>query len=561
MTGLGWKTWRAPDLFPALLLALVANACLDVSGAFAQSTEQIIRALQPRTPPKPLVRSYGPNRGIAIEGPEPQEQSAPSIDLMVNFEYDQSALTMSDAQIIVDTLGRALNDPRLSRSRFMIIGHTDARGGAEYNLALSQRRAEAVRQRLVQFHRVSPDRLTAEGHGMRELSDPSRPLDAVNRRVQIKTIIGSDTPVASLKPSAPVARLEPPAAIVTPEPSRPNRFVPLPPQTESPNVPPPAANRFNAPPRQDANKERPPLLFEPLPQRPRPSIYQLPSQPEPPAPAATGLPVETIAAFSRGSASAASVLLAKQANRVGVQPTPTDAQILDIATVTLGHHPGLTAFLGTAPTSLSEDRMRALLIAEVFRKLESAAPPEQSAPDKAPSLESLDELFARAADDVYSQSLQIVEAQNLTRTSQVLVDAVNDLSARSVVLPGFETVASDRGKMLMSSMVRGLPEMEETDGASPLEQALMRRDVIGRCLIHLLPSVTEVSAVRPGGQRTTSANVRMTDSAHQVGASANSALLTQMRASCLSMLPAARSPMAEQEAPIGGRTVQLPPKQ
>jgi outer membrane protein OmpA-like peptidoglycan-associated protein len=164
---------------------------LAAPSLLAQSidAETIVRALTP--PPKgPLTRSFGqkPSRGISIEGGDVRDDPAPSIDLYVHFEFDQSALTMSDAQLAVDTLGRALKDPRLASMRFEIIGHTDARGTDEYNLGLSRRRAEAVRSRLVQFHGIDPARLFAEGRGRRELKDPSRPEDGINRRVQIRTV-------------------------------------------------------------------------------------------------------------------------------------------------------------------------------------------------------------------------------------------------------------------------------------------------------------------------------------------------------------------------------------
>jgi outer membrane protein OmpA-like peptidoglycan-associated protein len=161
-----------------------------MSSAKATDVETIVKALTP-APRPPLTRSFKPQptRGIAIEGGDAvKEESVPSIDLYVNFEYDQSALTMSDAQLIVDTLGQALKDPRLANLRFQIIGHTDARGTDAYNLELSRRRAEAVRSRLIQDHEVSAERLLAEGRGRRELKDPSRPEDGINRRVEIRTL-------------------------------------------------------------------------------------------------------------------------------------------------------------------------------------------------------------------------------------------------------------------------------------------------------------------------------------------------------------------------------------
>jgi outer membrane protein OmpA-like peptidoglycan-associated protein len=173
------------------LLAAVAAIALSGPAALAQSVdaETIVRALTPRPKP-PLTRSFGqpPARGIAIEGGGTADDPAPSIDLYVHFEYDQSALTMSDAQFTVDALGKALKDPRLANMRFEIIGHTDASGTDEYNMELSRRRAEAVRSRLIQFHGIDGVRLKAEGRGKRELKDPSRPEDGINRRVQIRTL-------------------------------------------------------------------------------------------------------------------------------------------------------------------------------------------------------------------------------------------------------------------------------------------------------------------------------------------------------------------------------------
>ncbi len=46
-----------------------------------------------------------------------------------------------------------------------LVGHTDATGGSAGNLAISRRRAEAVRDRLIRRHGVAPDRLEAAGVG------------------------------------------------------------------------------------------------------------------------------------------------------------------------------------------------------------------------------------------------------------------------------------------------------------------------------------------------------------------------------------------------------------
>ncbi len=186
-----WPACR-PALAAAVCLAVWSSGAVPVRAGDVQTdSEAIVRALKPppAAPGAPATRSFRPAtaRGIGIEGGDGAEE-APSIDLYVHFEYDQSSLTMSDARLVLDTLGKALRDPRLAGLSFEIIGHTDARGSDDYNLELSRRRAEAVRAYLVQFHRVDASHLKAEGRGKSQLKDPARPDDGVNRRVQVRTV-------------------------------------------------------------------------------------------------------------------------------------------------------------------------------------------------------------------------------------------------------------------------------------------------------------------------------------------------------------------------------------
>jgi len=71
-------------------------------------------------------------------------------------------------------------------ARFRIEGHTDSVGSAEYNLKLSQRRAEAVRNYLISKG-ISPDRLEAVGYGETRpiASNRTAAGRAKNRRVEI----------------------------------------------------------------------------------------------------------------------------------------------------------------------------------------------------------------------------------------------------------------------------------------------------------------------------------------------------------------------------------------
>jgi outer membrane protein OmpA-like peptidoglycan-associated protein len=122
-----------------------------------------------------------------------QAEQMPSVDLEVGFEYNSARISPT-AFATLTTLGRALGDPRLAGNSFLIAGHTDGKGGAAYNLQLSQQRAEAVRQFLAQNFAIDAQRLVAKGFGQRHLKDPANPLAAVNRRVQVVNFTRPERP-------------------------------------------------------------------------------------------------------------------------------------------------------------------------------------------------------------------------------------------------------------------------------------------------------------------------------------------------------------------------------
>ena len=175
-----------------LVIALFGGASIVLTPASAEeapSPNDIACALdpncqKPQPPPQPQQGKtrdlFG--RGVTVEG-KPAEQPL-SVNLYVNFAYNSADLT-SDARITLDRLGTALRDPRLAAFSFLIAGHTDAKGGAEFNQKLSERRAEAVSHYLVTQFGIAPARLSAKGYGKSQLLDPANPEDGVNRRVQV----------------------------------------------------------------------------------------------------------------------------------------------------------------------------------------------------------------------------------------------------------------------------------------------------------------------------------------------------------------------------------------
>ena len=106
------------------------------------------------------------------------------MDLEVYFQFASAALSPRAMEQLIP-LGHSLADARLADQSFMIAGFTDSKGKADYNLRLSQQRADAVRQLLITEFQIAPNRLIAKGFGKERLKDQANPIADQNRRVQI----------------------------------------------------------------------------------------------------------------------------------------------------------------------------------------------------------------------------------------------------------------------------------------------------------------------------------------------------------------------------------------
>jgi outer membrane protein OmpA-like peptidoglycan-associated protein len=142
------------------------------------SGQQIEQALQHPA----MTRGFVP-RGLTRQGtPEAQQ----SVNLNIPFEHNSSAL-QPQAAAQLQQLQSALISASLGRDRFMVAGHTDAKGSAQYNKQLSLKRAEAVKHFLV-AKGIDAGRLETVGYGSDRLLAPDRPEDASNRRVEIRDL-------------------------------------------------------------------------------------------------------------------------------------------------------------------------------------------------------------------------------------------------------------------------------------------------------------------------------------------------------------------------------------
>jgi outer membrane protein OmpA-like peptidoglycan-associated protein len=104
----------------------------------------------------------------------------------VHFESGSAALTPDSYTVLDQVVKSLLAYPEV---RVEIRGYTDNVGSFEYNLQLSQKRAEAVRQYLLNSG-IAPDRITAKGYSEADpIADNATPEGrASNRRIEFRRL-------------------------------------------------------------------------------------------------------------------------------------------------------------------------------------------------------------------------------------------------------------------------------------------------------------------------------------------------------------------------------------
>ncbi|CAN7404905.1 OmpA family protein [Mesorhizobium sp. LjRoot246] len=116
----------------------------------------------------------------------------------LNFEFGSASISDTEVQKLegVATAMEKLLKKNPAET-FLIEGHTDAVGTPEANLALSDRRAEAVAEALTNAFGIPPENLTTQGYGEEYLKVNTSAPNRENRRVAIRRITSLVAPVAS----------------------------------------------------------------------------------------------------------------------------------------------------------------------------------------------------------------------------------------------------------------------------------------------------------------------------------------------------------------------------
>lgn len=122
--------------------------------------------------------------GVDLTGSAADKAGPQGVSRIVYFDFD-SYVVKADAQPQIEAHARFLKAS--SARKVQIEGHTDERGGREYNLALGQRRAEAVAKSLTLLG-VQSAQVEAVSFGKERpaVQGSTEEAWAKNRRVELK---------------------------------------------------------------------------------------------------------------------------------------------------------------------------------------------------------------------------------------------------------------------------------------------------------------------------------------------------------------------------------------
>ena len=167
----------------------------------ARQSEQTPKAARPtETQPTSAPRRAAPHaetsrtasaRHIAttpkpdIYTPDPNQSADTSDGVSIYFGYNSAQLT-SASRMELKKLGEALALPQFSEVSWLIEGHTDAAGTADYNQTLSEQRAQSAQRYLIEQCGIEPNKLIAVGKGKSDPYDRENPMASVNRRVRLR---------------------------------------------------------------------------------------------------------------------------------------------------------------------------------------------------------------------------------------------------------------------------------------------------------------------------------------------------------------------------------------
>ena len=147
---------------------------------FPRRTRGIVIKNPVSTPPASQV--------VTRVAPQVAPQATPqaterSVALPVHFHFGKTTL-IAESKPYLDSIGEFMLKEEYLDETLIIEGHTDSIGPDNYNQRLSELRALAVKDYLVDRYGIDPLRLFPAGKGESQLYDQANPKSGRNRRVE-----------------------------------------------------------------------------------------------------------------------------------------------------------------------------------------------------------------------------------------------------------------------------------------------------------------------------------------------------------------------------------------
>jgi len=167
---------------------------IPAAGNKAVMAEPVAAALVSPPAPPPAAMVAAEPVPVIVPVPARTEEYCAVLDIQFEIDQDDMQREVKEKLAVLATFMKIYPE-----NSAVIEGHTDDVGTNEYNMKLSQRRADSVVDYLVRKHGIAPSRLTAVGYGeTRPLADnASEEGKRQNRRID--AVIGCMTDIAGLR--------------------------------------------------------------------------------------------------------------------------------------------------------------------------------------------------------------------------------------------------------------------------------------------------------------------------------------------------------------------------
>ncbi|MEP9389470.1 OmpA family protein [Mesorhizobium sp. KR9-304] len=189
------REWRDPGLdLPPMRLSIPREEYI-LEAEFVEDEDSYYEFLE-QPPVERVERTYSLNdvkRSARIR------DKVRRIDLdTLTFEFGSASIPESEVpklEGVADAMAKLL--AKNPAETFLLEGHTDAVGSDLANLALSDKRAEAVAEALTNVFGIPPENLATQGYGEQYLKVKTEERERENRRVAIRRVTALVSPVAS----------------------------------------------------------------------------------------------------------------------------------------------------------------------------------------------------------------------------------------------------------------------------------------------------------------------------------------------------------------------------